>query len=163
MNDLVLAAAISAVISIFVAFMTYISASNRIEAETQALEKELQRKLTDRLYDLRIKHYPEAFIITDKLGKQKGHAPEDLPALYKEIGSQLRKWKSGEPSFIMSEDALNRYYEVIEALKANLALGTKYNDQQLERIWQVRTAFRNQLREDVGLLFQEETDSLQDI
>jgi hypothetical protein len=56
----------------------------------------------------------------------------------------------------MSEESLNGYYDVLEALKANLALGDRYNEQQMERIWQARTAFRKQLRNDVGLLFEEE-------
>lgn len=155
MSDELTAAVVSALISLAVALITYVSVVTKIQAETRTLERQLQRQLTDRLYDLRLKHYPQAFVITERLGKQ-GADPEKLPALYQQLGRELRDWKSGEPSFLMSEESLQRYYAILEALRANLALGSRYNEQQLERIWQTRTAFRDQLRRDVGLLFDEE-------
>jgi hypothetical protein len=156
MGDEVIAAIIAATVSAIAAFITYITATNKINAAHAAIERELERKLTDRLYDLRLKHYPQAFVITDQLGKQLGVTESQLPALYKQLAQELRVWKAGEPSFILSEKSLNAYYELQEALKANPALGNQFNHQQMDRIWRRRVDFRRALRDDVGLLFVEE-------
>lgn len=170
MNDsTVTAALISAIVAILVASLSgvisYIASARtldierrKLEAEQARLQAQLDRQLTDRLYQLRIEHYPQAFVLTDELGKQN-HPPEALPSLYTRLARDLRAWRSGVPAFVMSAESLSAYYELNKALRANLALGNKYNDQQLDRIWEARTALRKALRQDVGLLFAEEQEN----
>jgi hypothetical protein len=158
MGDEVTAALIAAIVSGFASIITYLIATNKIRAERDAMERELQRKLTDRLYDLRLQHYPGAFVITDQLGKHHSAPVEQRPAFYADLVQQLRQWKKGEPSFLMSDKSLQAYRQLLEALKANPALGNRYNEQQMDRIWRKRVAFRDALRDDVGLLFVEENN-----
>jgi hypothetical protein len=157
-SDPLISALIAGAVSVAISIISYISVMLKSRSEKESLKRTLSRQLTGRLYELRLKHYPEAFTITDKLGKRTGHNEEELPQLFRNLFAELSKWKVGEPSLIMSADSLEAYYSLQHVLKRNPALGSKYNEEQLARIWKVRMAFRNQLRADVGLLFEEEGD-----
>lgn len=153
LNDKILTALIAGGVSLVVAIITYLSTIGKIRSERRNLEKQIKTKFTERLYELRLKNYPIVFEITDKLGKKKAFDAEIIPEKYKQIEKQLRDWKSGEVGLILSETSLEIYYELLKAFKAKMALGNKYNDEQLQRFYNIRTEFRNSLRKDIGLLY----------
>lgn len=154
-NEAVLTAFIAGGVSIIVAIITYISTVRKVKAENTMLEKQIQTKFLEKLYELRLKNYPKAFELTDTLGKKKGINMQEveIPFQYKKLEKELRAWKSGVSSLILSERSLDAYYELINSFKAQLALGDKYNDEQLQRFYKARTKFRNELRKDIGLMF----------
>ncbi|HEX8177227.1 MAG TPA: hypothetical protein VF543_19215 [Pyrinomonadaceae bacterium] len=156
MSEQVTSAIVAGAISIIAAVITYMSVVVKIRSEKESQERNLARSFTGRLYELRLKHYPEAFVITERLGRRSRFKDEELPVIYQEILDSLSKWKAGEPSFILSSDSLKVFYELQQALDGNPALGNKYNEEQHARIWKLRNAFRGSLRKDVGLLFEEE-------
>ncbi len=153
LNDKILTALIAGGVSLVVAIITYLSTIGKIRSERRNLEKQIKTKFTERLYELRLKNYPIVFEITDKLGKKKAFDAEIISEKYKQIEKQLRDWKSGEVGLILSETSLEIYYELLKAFKAKMALGNKYNDEQLQRFYNIRTEFRNSLRQDIGLLY----------
>jgi len=154
-SEAVFTALIAGGVSIIVALVTYISTIKKVKAENVILEKQIQTKFLEKLYELRLKNYPKAFQLTDILGKKKGISikENEIPARYKEIEKELRTWKSGESSLILSERSLDAYNELINSFKAQFALGDKYNDEQLQRFYKARTKFRCELRKDIGLMF----------
>lgn len=153
LNDKIITGLIAGGVSLVVAIVSYLSTIGKIRHERRNLEKQIKSKFTERLYELRLKHYPIVFEITDKLGKKKAFDAEIIPEKYKQIEKKLREWKSGEVGLILSETSLEVYYELLKAFKAKLALGNMYNDEQLQRFYNIRTEFRNSLRKDLGLLY----------
>jgi len=155
-SDQLNSAIIAGVVSLIVSALAYIPAILKLRAEKEALKHTLARNFTGRLYELRLKHYPEAFTITVNLRRKTDWTDEELPAKFREINDALKKWKSGEPSLILSAKSLRAYYELQKAFSGKLALGTKYNNEQIERICRLRNDFLDNLRNDIGLLFEEE-------
>ena len=155
LSDAILTALIAGGISIIVALITYFSTVKKVKMENKMLERQIQTKFLEKLYELRLKNYPKAFEITDIIGKKKGISIQETELLnkYKELEQQLRIWKSGESSLILSERSLDAYYELITSFKSHPASGIKYNDEQLQRFYKARTKFRNELRKDIGLMF----------
>lgn len=144
MDNSVTATLIAGGVSITTAFVTFF-------ATWLNTKRQIQNKFHDRLHEIRLKEYPPAFDATDSLGKRISDAPTDLPALYHNFGNQLKMWKSGTAALVVSNEALNEYWELASSLKGNLAKGDRYSDQQLERIWNARCRFRDALRVDIGL------------
>lgn len=155
LSEALLTTLVAGGISIIVALITYNSTLRKVKSENMILEKQIQTKFLEKLYELRLKNYPKAFELTDILGKKKGIYIESLEiaSRYKEIEKELRAWKSGESGLILSERSLEAYYELMNSFKAQFALGDKYNDEQLQRFYKARTNFRNELRKDIGLMF----------
>ncbi|NJO51774.1 MAG: hypothetical protein HC840_22790, partial [Leptolyngbyaceae cyanobacterium RM2_2_4] len=54
-----------------------------MKSEREKFERELQRSMTSKLYDLRLEKYPEAIAITDGLRRSRMSDPgEDLSEAY---------------------------------------------------------------------------------
>jgi hypothetical protein len=158
LSDTVITALIAGGISLLVSLITYFTTKQQIITEREKLERQLERKFTERLYDLRLQHYVKAFQITEGLSKVAPNK-EGLASGYQEIREQLKDWRAGEVAFIMSDKALKTYYELQRVLKKNPEMGDKYSEAQIQKIWRARNRFRGVLRADVGLLFKEEKDS----
>ena len=58
---------ISALVSLSVSFVSYKATKNRINQQREQFERELQRRVTERLYELRLASYPQAFKLTEPL------------------------------------------------------------------------------------------------
>ena len=155
MSDNLVSALIAATVSIIVGLIGYAATVRTAAHERRKLERELTRRFTERLYDLRVKHYARAFEITERLGKH-GAMAVDVQPLYKEIRAQLREWRSGEVSLCISEHSLERLHDLLDAIKKNPEKGTAYSVEQLRKVWFARRRFRGALRVDLGLLFVEE-------
>jgi hypothetical protein len=62
----------------------------------------------------------------------------------------------------LSQNAVKKYYELRDAFRDNPANGKKYSTEQLERVWNCKGSFRKSLKEDVQLLFNEESEIQED-
>jgi hypothetical protein len=154
--DIVISALIAGTTSLLISFITYRAAKRHMILEREKLERELERKLTERLYEVRLKHYPKAFEITDNLGKKTSTMDATVLSRNREVENQLREWKKGEVSFILSGRALRVFYKLVDVLSKNPERGTFYSEAQLANIWNARVKFRRELRRDIGLLFKED-------
>jgi hypothetical protein len=168
--DEVVAALIAAGVSIIASLVTYFTTKHQMSLEREnlakqlALEREkletqLKRQFTDRLYDLRLQCYPDAFQITEGLSQVSKMAEEDLYAFYQSVKEQLKTWKEKDANLLLSDDALKMFYELRKALGKNPERGAVYSDAQKEKIWRARNRFRAALRGDLGLLFEEDEES----
>jgi hypothetical protein len=157
----ILNAIISAIVSLVVALVTVFASRNAIRAERERLERELQRNMTTRLYDVRLEVYPKAVEITE--GLRKSHIAvqgKDITEDYfKNILNQLDTWHSTKAGFIISHRSLYKFYDLRNALREKPAANGKYSQQQLEKIRDAKGAFRASLRADIQLLYREEEDT----
>jgi hypothetical protein len=154
----IITALIAGSISLIVSVITYVTTKRQMALEREKLERQLKRKFTERLYDLRLQHYAKAFEITENLGKGELTATAGLQSQHIAIRDQLKNWKSGEVNLIISDKALEEFYELLRALKKNPEKGTVYSNTQIDNLWRARNKLRGALRFDLGLLFQEDRE-----
>ena len=165
MEAAVLTAVISAIVSLTVTLITVFVSRSTIKAEHEKLERELQRSMTIKLYDVRIKAYPKAVEITE--GLRKSHLSKQGETItedyFKNILNQLDAWHATEVGFIISRNALYKLYALRKALREKPESNGKYSSVQINRIWEAKGNFRAALRADIQLLFREEAEEdLQD-
>jgi hypothetical protein len=153
MESAIIAAITSLIIS---TFSVYLSFRNQIQQKEQ-FDKNQKRALTNKLYELRLENYPKAFSITEWLQKSKGNNLDPKNAL--KVLEDLKEWKTGTISLIMSKVSVDKFYELRDALSKQPALGNSYSNEQIEKIWILRNQFRRSLRKDIGLLYEEENSN----
>ncbi|MDY6966024.1 MAG: hypothetical protein SVM80_08680 [Halobacteriota archaeon] len=66
-NPAILSAIIAALVSLSVAIISYFANRRKLRSDREALEIQLKRNFTEKLYDKRLEIYPLAFEITDSL------------------------------------------------------------------------------------------------
>ncbi len=145
-----LIAVTSGLISLLVAYFT---AAYKFSRDRRMLEHELNQRLLERLYSLRLERYPAAFEITEWIRRKRRdeggiNSREELL----EIQKQLWAWKTGEISLVLSKDALDAFYELVERLKKPCedARNNRYSDVQIDKIIFARNNFRGILRSEIG-------------
>jgi hypothetical protein len=160
----VLSAAIAAVVSLVVALISFVTNKNTLKSEREKFERELQRSMTSKLYDLRLEMYPEAIAITDGLRKSRMTAQQPyLPETYfKEILTKLDEWHSARAFLLLSRSAVDTLYTLRKVLREKPELEGQYSKEQLEKIWKAKGAFRSALRSDIQFLYEEEAESRED-
>lgn len=157
-SDVIVSAVVSAVVALFAAMATYIVNSRTLAAERLKFEKQLQRGLTEKLYNLRLESYPKAWEITEGLRYTKlwkdGEAPSEQ--YLTEILASIDSWHSSKAAFLLSDPALDNLYALHDALRVKPELEGKYSEAQIRRIWEAKNKFRASLRNDIFLLYREE-------
>ncbi|MBV6402512.1 MAG: hypothetical protein CNIPEHKO_02824 [Anaerolineales bacterium] len=153
MSNEVISALIAGVVSLIVSLLTFLLTTKQMRLEREKLERQLERQLTERLYNLRLASYPEAFRITEPLGKKSGLAD------VRSISNRLRNWKAAEVSLVLSYRARQAFYDLQEVLKKNPETKSGFSDVQIQKIWHLRNRFRGELRRDLGLMFEEDDDN----
>lgn len=156
MNPTVVSAAVAAFVSLLVSLITYWATRSQIESNKQRQERELQRKLTERLYELRIAAYPKAFSVTQGLLSNIVEDEEVTKEKIYDIRDQLAKWAASDAAFILSQKSRSSYYRIRTALLVEPADDGKYSRKQREEMWKAKNKLRACLREDIALLFGEE-------
>lgn len=149
-NEKIIAALIAAYVSIIVSMVTIILTNRKFKHEYEIKAKELSNKYLEKLYELRLEKYPEAFSITENLGKQRDRSDEEVKSIIENSIEMLVNWRKDQVSLILSERSLSAYYELYDALKAKPAFQNKFSDEQIKKIWKFRNNFRTCLRHDVG-------------
>ncbi len=152
------AALIAAAVSLIVSLLSYWAALHRIRAERRNLEERLKRGLTEKLYSLRLEIYPEAFEITSDAGKYAGRTDKEIIEHTRETLDQLMGWERERAGLVLSRRSLRAFYALRDALSRGPGDGNAYTSEQLENMWRARNVFRGRLRDDVGLLYEEDPD-----
>ena len=149
MSDDIRAALIAAMVSLVVTWLT-------VRAQRKELERSIQNQFTDKLYLLRIEHYPIAFNLTEEIQ----HRPDPQKIVDRKelqrINRELFSWKSGVTSLIISEHSLKCFYDLRDALEMGYGENQMFTKDQVNRIFSARDKFRKSLREDIGLLYKED-------
>ena len=93
MADFFTPSIIASLTALCVSFITLFQYFKNQRFQQKQFDKNLNRSLTTKLYDLRLEHYPKAYEITDSIYKQKGgnYSFEEL----KNILEELIDWKKG--------------------------------------------------------------------
>ncbi|MBD2067944.1 hypothetical protein H6F93_10480 [Leptolyngbya sp. FACHB-671] len=156
----VLSAVIAAIVSLIIALISFVTNKNTLRSEREKFERELQRSMTSKLYDLRLEMYPEAIAITDGLRKsqmaaQQAHLSE---AYFKDILKKLDEWHGARAFLLLSRSAVDTLYTLRRVLREKPEMEGQYSKEQLEKIWKAKGAFRSALRSDIQFLYEEETE-----
>jgi len=154
----ILSAVIAAIVSLIVALISFMTNKNTLKSEREKFERELQRSMTSKLYDLRLEMYPEAIAITDGLRKSRMTEAEISEAYFKSILAKLDEWHGARAFLLLSRNAVHTLYTLRKVLREKPAMEGKYSKEQLETIWNAKGAFRSALRADIQFLYEEESE-----
>jgi hypothetical protein len=157
MSPQVEAAIVAGIISLIVAGVSFVTNRLSTRAENAKQERALQRKLTEKLLDLRLDLYPGAFEITDQLQGDILFGGTLTRNDYMRVREQLIEWSKSKSGLILTDNSMHAFRELRSALEVNLnsdeALAT---DAVIRRIWEAKNRFRVALREDLHVLYAEE-------
>lgn len=160
-----LSALVAALVSLGVGLLSFVANRNELRAERERAERELQRSMTARLYELRLEVYPEAIAITDGLRKARLWNLNDPPsrAYFQEVLAQLDAWHSAKAFLLLSRPAVEALYNLRKVLQdVGTSSQDDYSNEYKQRIWEAKGRFRYALRADIQLLYQEELSYGQD-
>ena len=161
MNEFItgmLTAVISAVVSLTVTLITVFVSRSNIRAEREKLERELQRSMTTRLYDVRLEVYPQAIEITEQIRRSRMFEQGDnlTEEYFKDVLTRLDAWHATKAGFIISRRSLERLYALRKALREKPEANGRYSSEQIEGIFVAKGAFRASLWQDIQFLYEEE-------
>lgn len=161
MSEVLLSGIIAGIVSIVAAIISYLANRRALAIERQKFEKQLQRRFTEKLYDLRIAVFPKAMEITEGLRKsQLWREDEPLTQDYLDnILLDLDTWHSTKAAFLLSNNSLTAFREVRKAIRDKPKSENEYSEIQIQRIWKAKGKFRAALRNDIVLLYREELEN----
>ena len=150
-------ALIAAAVSLTAALIAYLTVKKQLAAQKEKTEKEHASKFLENAYELRLKHYPFAFEITDQVAKLYDLKPNEIMRRHNEIAENLRNWRNTEVVLVISEYALSCSYDLEKELKKKPSTPRgSFCEEQRRRMWGLRQKFRKALREDLNLLLNTE-------
>jgi len=156
MNPTAQAALIAGFISLLVAIISFVANRKSLLSQTKRHEQEMQRRLTEKLYDLRLTCYREAFEITEMLVRDVVFKKTVTGEYVNQVYEKLTEWNRTKAGLIMSEESVKSYYRLRGALVSNTRSGP-LEKAQIQRLWKAKNNFRRSLRKDVNLLYVEES------
>jgi hypothetical protein len=125
-------------------------------ANRRRLEREIRHKFVEKLYELRLEVYPEAFEIRQLIQRRKMplriNKRDELMAIRK----RLLELSNGKAALVISRQSMRALYALKEALNKRPGLEDEYTDEQVQKIWSTRNQFRRTLRRDLGILLDED-------
>ena len=152
MDDKIIAAIIAAAISIVGVGVNWVLSNRRLKIERRKLITERQSPFAEKVYQLRLDNYGEAFDITEYLRPgSRGFKQENLDAMV----DKLEQWRSGQVYLILGYESLEAYRELIGDLKRKPGTGDQYTEQQIEKIVGSKVKFRRALKQDLGVVYSE--------
>jgi hypothetical protein len=160
LSDVLVSAIVAALVSLVTALVSYFAQRRALAIEREKFEKQLQRTLTEKLYDLRLASYPKALEITEALRRSRLWSEETTlkEAYLLGVLNELDAWHSTKAAFLLSSNGMEALYELRRALRDKPQPDGTYTQQQVERIWQAKGRFRQALRSDIILLYSEEIE-----
>lgn len=160
LSDVLISAIVAALVSLLTAMVTYFAQRRALMIEREKFEKQLQRALTEKLYDLRLASYPKALEITEGLRRSRLWSEESklTEAYLQGILTELDTWNSTRAAFLMSDNGLDALQALRGALRVKPQADGTFTDEQIERIWRAKGRLRSALRNDVILLYGEEIE-----
>ena len=155
-SDIVLAAIVAASISLLISIVGFVASYLQVKSSRRRLERELRHSFTDKVYEHRIRLYPEGLQITSRIKRRKRPQYLDPPEVIKSIKDDLNRWGEGEAGLFMSGKSVQAYWKLRDELRKNPGLGERYTEKQSQNIWKARVEFRRQLRRDLGNLYDDD-------
>lgn len=152
---------ITSVTSLLLALITFFQFIILSRQNKRHFEKAQNRSLTQKLYETRLKHYPKAIYIINKLFKLKGNQYD--PNVVLSITHELRQWYSGIVVLIISPETNFAYKQFLRQLTKNPEKQNRYSDKQIKKIDELKMNFRISLRRDLGFLYREEKQRRKEI
>lgn len=153
------AALIAGGISLAVALLSVVATWRTVHSETRRLERELQRRLTERLIDRRLGIYPRAFEITERLRGEhlndRGLSDDEATKLREELAT----WNRSDAALIMSRRTLKAFRALRDHLRRESRTEAAFSREERQKILQLKNEFRRAMRADVQLLYEEEGDA----
>lgn len=149
---------VALVVSILSSLVTSSIARKRLRHETERLERELQRNKTDKLYELRLSCYPNAFKLTEPLLGTKLFSIGIDKETVRKVLNDLNEWKANEATFIMSKASHKSFYHIRRTLMNMIEMDGSYTNDVIRQLFEAKNSFRKNLQNDVGLLFEEESN-----
>ena len=156
-------ALIAAVVSLVVSLLTLYSNRRKLHSEERRHAIEQRRQLTEKLLDLRLRTYPEAFAITDDLTstyttKNDKLTPEHVEAVKMEI----IKWNKEKGAFLLTKASIRAYRNLIGSLSVAPRKNESYSAKQRDQMWRCKNRFRGALKSDLKLFYEEDETELEE-
>ncbi|GKS65324.1 hypothetical protein YTPLAS72_26280 [Nitrospira sp.] len=146
MTDEVVVATIAGVVALLVslvsAWLTHLSTERKLRLEI------IERR-RDKLLDLRLEAYPQAFALTGQLRFAKGKESSRMEL--KNIAEELRAWWVGSAAAMLSGESVKSYYRLSRALQSAAIETTPVESTSLAAVFEANRLFRVALRADLGL------------
>lgn len=145
-----------AVIVALIGFFGSIVVSYIIAKRTTKNEvRKVQSKFVEKLYEKRIKLYPELWKISDRIygPREKYKTVEEIKKRnQKECLSELRSWKRNSGGFVfLSEKSLKAFGKLEKLLSKYPEKKDSYTDDQIKNLENARITFCKNLKEDIGI------------
>jgi len=117
--------------------------------------------MTARLYDRRVATYPGLFAATDAFRNSRLNTLPDLHSHLSEAMTQVDNWHATEGGLMLSAPAYHRLLELRLAVRRYLQEPAESDQLELLKyeIWDRKGKLRSAMRADLGLLFDEESQS----
>jgi hypothetical protein len=152
MDDKLATALIAAAVSLCVSALAFVTAWLGLRAKRRELERQLSGKYMEKLYELRLQQYPEAFRITKGLNiPPKGwqsFARDDIL----DKRNALIDWINGTAGLVASSSVMRAVRTLISTLGAPYGNGDAYQKAQMEKMIALTIALRRELRRDIQFL-----------
>jgi len=155
--DTVIAAIIAAVVTIIGAVISFFTNRWSVRTELRKVELELNRKLTEKLYDKRLETYPLAFEITDSLLGEHLFSSMVTRKYLTDIHDQLMEWHR-KKGIVLSDESITRFQQLRKALTKVTKSDEPLSEELLRPIWNAKNEFRTSMRKDLHLLYNEELE-----
>ena len=152
--ETIIAATIAAIVAIIGAIISYFTNRKSVRTELQKVEIELNRKLTEKLYDKRLEMYPPAFEITDGLLGEYLFSSKISRDYLQTIYEQLMDWH--KKVIVLSDESLTAFQLLRTSLLTVIKSDEALSEENLRPIWLAKNGFRTALRKDLRLLYNEE-------
>jgi hypothetical protein len=113
--------------------------------------------ISEKMLDLRLRAYPQAFKINDRLRGELlfRKAIPPAPAAMREVLAQLQEWHRAEAGFLLTRSSIEAYRALRNALAAPPS-HLPCSQEHLTAIFKAKNELRGALKSDLRLLYEED-------
>jgi len=156
MKDFFTPSIITALTALTLSVITLYQFFRNLRFQQRQTDKNQNRDLTNKLYELRLEHYPKAYDITDNIIKEKGNN-YDVQTI-KNVAADIIAWKKGVVNIIISVECRDSFFALRDTLMKNPAEKGQFSQEQVSKIHNANKSFRKELRRDFGFMYREEKE-----
>ncbi len=156
MDPKLVSALVAGVVALLVSLVSLAYQKKRLVSEEKRSEREEIRRVTERLYDMRLAAYPKAYEITRSLLSHEIEQTGLTRELLSSVRHELVDWAPSDASFILSRKSRRSFHVLRQQLDEALKLDNTNITDQVKLIRKARGPFRRNLRRDLRLLFLED-------
>ncbi len=163
MDDKIITVLIAGSISIIVSIVGFVSSWIALRAKRNEIYTQLKNGYMERLYEMRLQHYPQALEITKYLTMlPKGGKSFNRDHVLA-IRNSLGDWLNSHGGLVASGSVISASHKVRERLSANYGGNQEYTREQMEKMIMVTVNFRRELRADIRFLHASDTSRIRDV